>query len=155
MIAIKCEILVVGSCAKYVQAPLLRIQSKQLVYQVAGKGILSWRISVYTLENAEYGLHNDVIISTLKTREKNLPWRKVGAFPSPSSCSPWACPACRRGPTWTRRARPEQNNSINRVFFILVCPKMTKCQITCKSRQKSSICQNFLGVWHLVIFRAD
>ena len=41
MIAIKCEILVVGNCAKYVQAPLLRIQSKQLVYQVAGKGILS------------------------------------------------------------------------------------------------------------------
>ena len=57
IIAIKCEILVVGSCAKYVQAPLLRIQSKQLVYQVAGKGILSWIISVYTLENAEYGLH--------------------------------------------------------------------------------------------------
>ena len=32
---------------------------------------------------------------------------------------------------------------------------MTKCQITCKSLQKSSKCQNFLRVWHLVIFRAD
>ena len=33
--------------------------------------------------------------------------------------------------------------------------KMTKYQITCKSPQKSSKCQNFLRVWHLVIFRAD
>ena len=32
---------------------------------------------------------------------------------------------------------------------------MTKCQITCKSLQKSSKCQNFLRVWDLVIFRAD
>ena len=32
---------------------------------------------------------------------------------------------------------------------------MTKCQITCKSLQKSSKCQNLLRVWHLVIFRAD
>ena len=32
---------------------------------------------------------------------------------------------------------------------------MTKCQITCKSLQKSSKCQNFLRVWHLVIFRAE
>ena len=32
---------------------------------------------------------------------------------------------------------------------------MTKCPITCKSLQKSSECQNFLRVWHLVIFRAD
>ena len=32
---------------------------------------------------------------------------------------------------------------------------MTKCLITCKSLQKSSKCQNFLRVWHLVIFRAD
>ena len=32
---------------------------------------------------------------------------------------------------------------------------MTKCQITCKSLQKSSKCQNFLRVWHLVIFRED
>ena len=32
---------------------------------------------------------------------------------------------------------------------------MTQCQITCKSLQKSSKCQNFLRVWHLVIFRAD
>ena len=32
---------------------------------------------------------------------------------------------------------------------------MTKCQITCKSLQKSSKCQNFLRVWHLVISRAD
>ena len=32
---------------------------------------------------------------------------------------------------------------------------MTRCQITCKSLKKSSICQNFLRVWHLVIFRAD
>ena len=32
---------------------------------------------------------------------------------------------------------------------------MTKCQITCKSLQKSSKCQNFIRVWHLVIFRAD
>ena len=29
------------------------------------------------------------------------------------------------------------------------------CQITCKSLQKSSKCQNFLRVWHLVVFRAD
>ena len=29
---------------------------------------------------------------------------------------------------------------------------MTKCQITCKFLQKSSKCQNFLRVWHLVIF---
>ena len=28
-------------------------------------------------------------------------------------------------------------------------------QITCKSHKKSSKCQNFLEVWHLVIFRAD
>ena len=28
-------------------------------------------------------------------------------------------------------------------------------QITCKSFQKSSKCQNFLRVWHLVILRAD
>ena len=32
---------------------------------------------------------------------------------------------------------------------------MTKCQITCKSPQKSSKCQDFLRVWHLVIFRAE
>ena len=32
---------------------------------------------------------------------------------------------------------------------------MTKCQITCNSLQKSSKCQIFLRVWHLVIFRAD
>ena len=32
---------------------------------------------------------------------------------------------------------------------------MTKCQITCKSLQKSSKCQNFLRVWDLVIFWAD
>ena len=32
---------------------------------------------------------------------------------------------------------------------------MTKCQITCKSLQKSSKCPNFLRVWHLVIYRAD
>ena len=32
---------------------------------------------------------------------------------------------------------------------------MTKCQITCKSLQKSSKCQIFQWVWHLVIFRAD
>ena len=30
---------------------------------------------------------------------------------------------------------------------------MTKCQITCRSHQKSSKCQNFLRVWHF--FRAD
>ena len=41
-------------------------------------------------------------------------------------------------------------------FFLLVHPKkLTKCQITCKSLQKSYKCQNFLRVWHLVIFRAD
>ena len=32
---------------------------------------------------------------------------------------------------------------------------MTKCQITCKSLQKSSKYQNFLRAWHLIIFRAD
>ena len=32
---------------------------------------------------------------------------------------------------------------------------MTKCQITCKSLQKSFKCQNFLRAWHLVIFRAN
>ena len=43
-----------------------------------------------------------------------------------------------------------------RVFFLLVRPKKwLKCQITCKSLQKSSKCQNFTRVWHLVIFRAD
>ena len=41
------------------------------------------------------------------------------------------------------------------VFFNWSALKMTKCQITCKSLQKSSKCQNFLRVWHLVIFRAD
>ena len=40
-------------------------------------------------------------------------------------------------------------------FFNWSAQKMTKCQITCKSLQKSSKCQNFLRVWHLVIFRAD
>ena len=40
-------------------------------------------------------------------------------------------------------------------FFNWSALKMTKCQITCKSLQKSSKCQNFLRVWHLVIFRAD
>ena len=32
---------------------------------------------------------------------------------------------------------------------------MTKCQITCKSLQKSSKCQDFQRVWHLVIFWAE
>ena len=41
------------------------------------------------------------------------------------------------------------------VFFNWSAQKMTKCQITCKSLQKSSKCQNFLRVWDLVIFRAD
>ena len=41
------------------------------------------------------------------------------------------------------------------VFFNWSALKMTKCQITCKSLQKSSKCQNFQRVWHLVIFRAD
>ena len=40
-------------------------------------------------------------------------------------------------------------------FFNWSALKMTKCQITCKSLQKSSKCQNFQRVWHLVIFRAD
>ena len=40
-------------------------------------------------------------------------------------------------------------------FFNWSAQKMTKCQITCKSLQKSSKCQNFQRVWHLVIFRAD
>ena len=40
-------------------------------------------------------------------------------------------------------------------FFNWSALKMIKCQITCKSLQKSSKCQNFLRVWHLVIFRAD
>ena len=40
-------------------------------------------------------------------------------------------------------------------FFNWSAQKMTKCQITCKSLQKSSKCQNFLRVWDLVIFRAD
>ena len=40
-------------------------------------------------------------------------------------------------------------------FFNWSALKMTKCQITCKSLQKSSKCQNFLRVWDLVIFRAD
>ena len=45
---------------------------------------------------------------------------------------------------------------IYRVVFLTGPPKkMTKCQITCKSLQKSSKCQNFLRVWHIVIFRAD
>ena len=41
------------------------------------------------------------------------------------------------------------------VFFNWSALKMTKCQITCKSLQKSSKCQIFQWVWHLVIFRAD
>ena len=46
--------------------------------------------------------------------------------------------------------------TIYRVVFFTVPPKkMTKCQITCKSLQKSSKCQNFRRVWHLVIFWAD
>ena len=40
-------------------------------------------------------------------------------------------------------------------FFNWSALKMTKCQITCKSLPKSSKCQNFLRVWHLVNFRAD
>ena len=40
-------------------------------------------------------------------------------------------------------------------FFNWSAQKMTKCQITCKSLQKSSKCQNFLRVWDLVIFKAD
>ena len=40
-------------------------------------------------------------------------------------------------------------------FFNWSALKMTKCQITCKSLKKSFKCQNFLRVWHLVIFRAD
>ena len=40
-------------------------------------------------------------------------------------------------------------------FFNWSALKMTKCQITCKSLQKSSKCQIFQRVWHLVIFRAD
>ena len=40
-------------------------------------------------------------------------------------------------------------------FFNWSTLKMTKCQITCKSLQKSSKCQKFLRVWHLVIFWAD
>ena len=40
-------------------------------------------------------------------------------------------------------------------FFDWSALKMTKCQIPCKSLQKSSKCQNFLRVWQEVIFRAD
>ena len=40
-------------------------------------------------------------------------------------------------------------------FFNWSAQKMTKCQITCKSLQKSSKCQNFQRVWHLVIFWAE
>ena len=40
-------------------------------------------------------------------------------------------------------------------FFNWSALKMTKCQITCKSLQKSSKCQIFQWVRHLVIFRAD
>ena len=32
---------------------------------------------------------------------------------------------------------------------------LKKCHTTCKSLKKSSKCQNFLRIWHLVIFRAD
>ena len=49
----------------------------------------------------------------------------------------------------------ESAKIIQGVFFNWSALKMTKCQITCKSLQKSSKCQNFLRVWHLVIFRAD
>ena len=41
------------------------------------------------------------------------------------------------------------------VFFYCSAQKMTKCQITCKSLQKSSKCQNFRRVWHLVFFWAE
>ena len=42
------------------------------------------------------------------------------------------------------------------LFFWLVRPKKwLKCQITCKSLQKSPKGQNFLRVLHLVIFSAD
>ena len=47
------------------------------------------------------------------------------------------------------------NSYIKGGFFNWSALKMTKCQITCKSLQKSSKCQNFLRVWNLVIFRAD
>ena len=47
------------------------------------------------------------------------------------------------------------NHHLQGGFFNWSALKMTKCQITCKSLQKSSKCQNFLRVWHLVIFRAD
>ena len=49
----------------------------------------------------------------------------------------------------------QSSTQIQGGFFNWSALKMTKCQITCKSLQKSSKCQNFLRVWHLVIFRAD
>ena len=43
-----------------------------------------------------------------------------------------------------------------RVFFLTGAPlKVLSFRLHGKSHQKSSKCQNFLRVWHLVIFRAD
>ena len=55
---------------------------------------------------------------------------------------------------WTKHLQ-EMASLIQGGFFNWSALKMTKCQITCKSLQKSSKCQSFLRVWHLVIFRAD
>ena len=53
------------------------------------------------------------------------------------------------------RRWPQMWRILQGVFFNWSALKMTKCQITCKSLQKSSKCQNFLRVWYLVIFRED
>ena len=45
---------------------------------------------------------------------------------------------------------------IYREIFLLFRPKRgLSVRLHYKSHQKSSKCQNFLWVWHLVIFRAD
>ena len=46
-------------------------------------------------------------------------------------------------------------NHIQGGFFNWSAQKMTKCQITCKSLQKSSKCQNFLRVWHFILGRTS
>ena len=54
--------------------------------------------------------------------------------------------------SFTDAPTPPSIQNVQGVFFYW---SVDWCGITCKCLQKSSKCQNFLRVWHKVIFRAD
>ena len=88
---------------------------------------------------------------------KSSPWRCTSFL---QNCFSLATKMC--WPYWTHTCCSREyhhmsyhSSFVQGGFFNWSALKMTKCQITCKFLQKSSKCQNFLRVWHLVIFKAD